>query len=300
MRKNLLVIALAIFASACGGFAVSKDAGGAAKADEKAAATAPARSAESGKPVVGDTVVARWSGNSFYEGKVEEVDGRRFKIKWNDNSSTSQVDAVDVYALPKEGAKAEVKAGDYVLAKTSSGTNWAGAEVTGVSDGVVTVKTAYGANTANLPPEKVIKISPATAANFKQQAGQTDFLTRAQTGRPKAPSGYVPKKGDRVVAEWTTNGWYGGRVQKVSGDRATVVWDDNGKPSDLTLDKVVPYPTASNYAAPAAGDYLIVKPGGSGRWGFAQVAAAGGASIEVKTAEGQTRSIRSGEYVIIK
>lgn len=299
MRKNLFIIALAVSASACGGFAVSRDVGGVAKADEKGAA-ATVKAAESNKLAAGDTVVARWSGNSFYEGKVEEVDGPRFKIKWNNNSSTSQVDAVDVYALPKEGARAEVKTGDYVLAKTSSGTNWVGAEATGVSDGVVIVKAAYGANISNLPPEKIIKVSAATAANFKQQAGQTDFLTRAQAGRPQAPNGYAPKKGDRVVAEWTTNGWYGGRVQKVSGDRATVAWDDNGKPSELAFDKVVPYPTASNYGAPAAGGYLLVKPAGNGRWSFAQVAEADGSSIEVKTAEGQTRSIRPGEYVIIK
>src|SRR5947209_12214334 len=91
---------------------------------------------EAKPPAVGDLVVARWSSNSWYEGKVDSLNGQRAKIIWSDNSTPREVDLVDVYQIPKTGAQATVKAGDYVLTKRSSATNWEGAQVTMVSPGV--------------------------------------------------------------------------------------------------------------------------------------------------------------------
>lgn len=297
-NKNILIVlVLAVAASAC---ATSTGKDSSVKPENSPSSTTAAKSAENPKPVVGDTVVARWSGNSFYEGKVETLDGSRYRIKWSDNSSPSDVDSVDVYPLPKDGVAVDVKVGDYVLAKLSSGTSWTGAEVSNVETGVVTVKAAQGGSTSSLPPEKIIKISAATAANFKQQASQTDFMAHAQTLRPQAPAGFAPRKGERVVAEWSTNSWYGGRVQKIAGSKATVAWDDQSKPTELDFAKVFPYPTGSNYQTPSVDGYLIVKPNGNGKWGYAQVTGLNGKAIEIKTADGQTRSITAGEYINLK
>ena len=50
-------------------------------------------------PAVRDLVVARWSANSWYEGKVESLDSQRAKIAWSDNSTPSDVDLVDILGI---------------------------------------------------------------------------------------------------------------------------------------------------------------------------------------------------------
>jgi hypothetical protein len=47
------------------------------------------------------------------------------------------------------------------------------------------------------------------------------------------------------------------------------------------------------------GDYVLVKPAG-GSWDYAQVSGVSGSDIEVKGPEGKTRSVKPGEFVIIK
>jgi hypothetical protein len=297
--KRLLVVALTVcLMTACGLLGGNKN--DASKENAKSGNANESKASEP-KIAVGDTVVAKWSGDSFYEGKVESIDGSRVRIAWNDKSTPSQVDMVDVYSLPKSGAQPDVKEGSIVLAKRSSGTYWNGAEVTSVSDGVIGVKYTNDGSTGNLAPEKVIKVSPATAADFKGQAGKSDFMSKAQAGTPVRPAGYRPQAGERVLAEWVSKSWYPARVKSVSGGKATIAWDDNSTPSDLVYEKVIPLPTAANSTTPSPGDYLIVKPvSTSGKWDYAQVVSVNGQNVETKSADGNTRSVKPGDYVVVK
>src|SRR5438309_230671 len=168
MKRFLVLIFSIALLTACG-IAGKKNGGGTTTGSEKAAVP----EAKPPAPVVGDLVVAHWAGNTWSEGKVDSIDGPHAKIIWSDNTSPSDVDLVDIYQMPKTGAQATAKAGDYVLTKRSTGTNWEGAQVTMVSPGVITVKYVSDLEEANLPPEKVIAASPAAAADIKANAAST-------------------------------------------------------------------------------------------------------------------------------
>ena len=249
-------------------------------------------------PAVGDLVVAHWAGNTWSEGRVDSIDGPRAKIVWSDNASPNDVDLVDIYQMPKAGAQATVKAGDYVLVKRSTGTNWEGGQVTMASPGVITVKYVSDLEEANLPPEKVIAVTPAVAADMKADAAKTDFLKKAQAQKPQAPAGYKPKVGEHILGGWTSTSWFGGKVKSINGDKALIEWE-GPKPDEATFDRIVPYPTAENSQTPAVGDYLLVKPN-SGSWDYVQVSAVDGSNIEVKDADGKTRTVKPGEFVVLK
>jgi len=265
---------------------------------ENAPASSSEKAAEAKPPAVGDLVVAHWAGNTWSEGKVDSVNGPRAKIVWSDNASPSEVDFVDIYQMPKAGASATVKTGDYVITKRSTGSNWEGAQVTMVSPGVVTVKYVSDLEEANLPPEKVIAASPAAAGDMKTDAAKTDFLKKAQAHAPQAPPGYKPKVGEHIFGGWTSTSWFGGRVNSVNGDKVLVEWE-GPKPDEAGVDRIVPYPTAENTPTPAVGDYVLVKPS-NGSWDYAQVTSVSGSAIEVKDAEGKTRTAKGGEFVVLK
>jgi hypothetical protein len=290
--NRLLVLGFSIaLLSVCVG-ACNKNAGNAASASgsEKAAEVKP--------PAVGDLVVAHWAGNTWSEGKVDKIDGSRATIVWSDNSAPNDVDLVDIYRTPQAGAQSTARAGDYVLTKRSTGTNWEGAQVTMVSPGVITVKYVSDLEEANLPPEKVIGATPAAAADMKSLASRTDFLHKAQARTPQAPAGYQPKTGEHVLGPWTSTSWYGGKVKSISGDKALIEWE-GPKPDEAALEKIVPYPAAENSATPSVGDYLLIKPT-SGSWDYAQVTGVNTSEIEAKDADGKTRQVRRGEFVVLK
>ena len=297
MKRILAFTVSVALLTACGA-AGNKNGGSANASNTNPTSSDKAASPEVKLPSVGDLVVARWSGNSWYEGKVDSLDGQRAKIIWSDNSTPSEVDLVDVYQIPKTGAQATVKAGDYVLTKRSSATNWEGAQVTMVSSGVITVKYNSDFEEANLPPEKVIAVSPVVTADMKNDAAKTDFLKKAQAHKPQAPAGYKPKVGDHILGAWTTNAWYGGKVKAIKGDKATIVWE-GPNPDDASFDNLVPYPTAENTQTPAVGDYVLVKPS-SGSWDYAQVSNVNGSEIEVKGQDGKSRTVKPGEFAILR
>jgi hypothetical protein len=260
--------------------------------------TSAEKAAEAKPPAVGDLVVAHWAGNTWSEGKVDSVNGPRAKIIWSDNAAPNEVDLVDIYQMPKPGASATAKAGDYVITKRSTGSNWEGAQVTMVSPGVVTVKYVSDFEEANLAPEKVIAVSAAAAADIKTDAARTDFLKKAQSHAPQAPSGYKPRVGEHILGGWTTTSWFGGKVKSINGDKALIEWE-GPKPDEAALDRIVPYPTAENTPTPAVGDYVLVKPS-NGSWDYGQVTSVSGSVIDVKDAEGKTRHAKVGEFVVLK
>jgi hypothetical protein len=282
MKKLLTLILASLFLTACG-----------------AASLVPGGAAAESKPKAGDTVVAKWAGGSFYEGKVDKIDGSKITVAWLDNSTSTVVDAADVYQIPAKGTKTDAKVGDMVLTKTGTATYWEGAEVTAVEGDVVKVKPVSATTSVNVPSEKVIKVSSATIANFKEKAGATDFLKEAQKMKPATPAAYKPRKGDKVIAEWTTNTWYEGTIDNISGSNIYVAWQDMSKPSAVNLSKVVPAPTSETKEMPKAEQYLLIKPDNGSRWEYAQTTKINGGNVDVKLSAGQTKTIRTGEFLLL-
>jgi hypothetical protein len=288
MKTIWIAILAGLLLAGCGALQTSKDNSNSAPA-----------SAESEKPKVGDIVVAKWALGAFYEGKIDKIDSTKYTIAWLDKSSPTLVDSIDVYSIPKAGSKVDVKAGDIVLAKIGGGTMWSGAEVTSIEGSVYKVKVSASATSANVPAEGIIKVSAATAADLKDKAGATDFLKEAQKGKISVPADYKPKKGDKVVAEWTTNTWYSGTIDNVSGSNIYVAWDDNTKPSAVNSSKVAPLPSANSKDIPKANQYILIKPDSGSKWEYAQAMAINGTSVEAKLPNNQTKTVKAGGFVLL-
>jgi len=113
MKKLWLIVAVALFMAGCnlGGL------GGGGNTSSTATKTEPA--VEQIK--VGDLVVAQWTKNSFWEGKVQSIDGNKAKVAWADGSSPSEVLLSDAFLMPKVNAPVTAKVGDMVLAKQGTG-----------------------------------------------------------------------------------------------------------------------------------------------------------------------------------
>lgn len=295
MLKNLsLLLVLSIFVFGCnfsGGTETEKD------TVKKPEENTTEKKEESAKFKVGDTVVAKWQNNSFYEGTVENLENNKAKIKWTDGSSPLDVDISDVYTIPEAGAKPDVKTGDIVLAKIQTNSYWSGAEITEIKDDVYVVKAVGSSSTTNVDGNKIIKISPATAATFKDKVDSNDFLKMAQAKNPKAPADFKPKKGDKVVALWASNTWYSGKVTKVSDKGATVAWDDGDDPDEVEMKYVMPYPNASNTKMPEAESYVLAKPASGSRWQYGQVKEVKSDSIVIKNSRGESRTLKIGEFI---
>lgn len=282
MKKLLLILGLVSALTACG-------AGG------KNTAEAEKSNAPGSRPAVGDTAVFKFSRQGYVEGKVQSIDGTRYKLLYGQSAQT--VDAVDVYPLPKAGAKVDVKPGDIVVAHRRDA-YWPGAEVKSVNGDVIEVQIIAEGDTVNVPHEKVIKISSAAVAEFKQYAQEVAFLKAAKTGRPHPPADYEPKAGQRVVAEWTDKTWYIGNVVSASPSKAKIKWPASFPESQLTRDKVLPYPAPA--ASPKTNDFVIVKQDSENQsFAYAQVTSVNGNSVDVKLADGKTRTVRQGDFYVV-
>ena len=97
------------------------------------------------KPKVGERVVARWSGNTWYDGEVAEVKGDKAKIKWQ-SFKESELGLENVMPYPKpETATAMPVANSYVLIKPEGGSGqWTYAQVATVNGDSAEVKFANG------------------------------------------------------------------------------------------------------------------------------------------------------------
>ena len=282
MKKDLLIVVLSVFMSACGAVAII-----------------PTGIAGGAKPKVGDTVVAKWSAGSYYEGKIEKVDGAKMTIGWEDKSQSTSIDATDIYPIPAAGTVPDVKQGDMVLAKTASGSYWNGAEVTGIDAGVYKVRVVTGTTSVNVGGEKIIKVPATAAADFKQAAGSTDFLNEAKKGKATIPADYKPKKGDPVLAEWTAGSWWEGTIDNISGSNIYVAWEGNFKPSVVNIGKIIPRPTSNDKVMPVEKQFLLIKPDSGFTWTYGQASSINGSRVEVKLVNNQTKTVTVGEFVLL-
>ncbi|MBW2456678.1 MAG: hypothetical protein JRI68_19335 [Deltaproteobacteria bacterium] len=253
------------------------------------------------KIAVGDLVVARWLGKSFYEGKAEKVTDQRVTVAWSDGSTPQDVDRADVMSVPKLGVMPDVKKGDLVLAKWT-GTlmqKWYGAEILSVEAGVVKVRYLVDGVTENLAPSKVVVPPPPIVADLREQQKQLAILVGAMTaGKPRQPADWKPTDGDRVVALWLGLGWFSGLVTAVQADgTVTVSWDDGTGVGKAPPDKVAPEPKAGD-ALPAKGTYVVVRPEIQARvWPYAQVDGIEGDQVKVRLTSGETRLLGAADVL---
>ena len=282
MRKSLLIICAGLFLSAsllltaCA--ALSEKATGGCEAKLK----------------VGDTVVFKLSRGTYGEGKIETIDGSRYKIPYG--TTTPTVDEADVYSLPKTGASSSLKIGDFVIAKQSDQNSWVPAEVTRADGKAIEVKTISYKQTVNLSPEQVVAARPAAIEEFKALKTEVAFDEKVASMRPTLPPGYLLKKGDRVVAAWSGNSWWAGTIVRQSGEKMMIKWGDNSRDSEVDSARIAVYPAVGSTGAPFhPGDILLIKPtSNSATWTFAEATS----GREVRFKDGKTRTVRGDEYIL--
>jgi hypothetical protein len=258
------------------------------------------------KPVAGDPVIARWGPALWAEGRVTSIDDgiNEAKIAWEDGSSPSSVAIADVFQVPVAGGAITVRPGDYTLVKSSTDHWWSEAEVKDVTGTVVKVRIINGGEIVNLPDEKVLVVSDAVSADIKDSADRQKFLDTAHEQRPTTPEGYTPSVGDRILGEWTTNAWYGGKVKSVADGKALIVWENGMSPDKAAFEKIVPFPTATNAVAAAEiGDYVLLKPTGGNpkaAWVYGQVTSVITRGVEAKSMDFGTHEYAPGDFVVLR
>lgn len=274
--KNLflIVLAAALF-SACG--AVSGD----------------SKLSGGGKPQAGETVLFKSGPVNYAEGKVEKVEGGKYEIRSKD--SIAKPDASDVYALPKTGAKADVKPGDYVVAFNYE-IYWEGGEVKNATDDLIEVEKASGGK-LTIAPDKVVKVSPAAVAVIKQAVEAKAFEDLGKTKKPVLPKDWKPKAGEKVAAQWSFGSWHVAVIKHVNANNIDIDWQNGWNDSTIAKDKIAPYPTAAT-VMPAVNDYVIVKPQtDTQEWKFAVVTAVNGQEVEAKFSDGKTQKIKNTDFI---
>lgn len=279
MKNLLLLICASLILSACGAVA-EKITGG-------------SNSGGNGKSQVGDTVLFKAGPVNYSEGKVEKVEGGKYEIRSGNN--IAKADAADVYALPKAGAKSDVKTGDFVVA-FSREIYWTGGEVKNVTADLVEITSASGEK-LNVAHDKVIKVSPAAIADIKQNVETKAFDDLGKTKQPVLPKDWKPKKGDRVAAQWSFGSWHTAIIKNVNSNNIDIDWQNGWSDGTVAKDKIAPYPTAAG-AIPSVSDYVIIKPqSDNGDWKFATVTAINGSQVEVKLADGKTQKLKVGDFI---
>ena len=279
MKKLLLLVGASLIFSACGAVA-EKNSG-------------ESKSGGAGKAQVGDTVLFKVGPINYSEGKVEKVESGKYEIRSKD--SIAKPNAADIYALPKEGDKADVKPGDTVVAFNYE-IYWEGGEVKNVSDDVIEVEKASGGK-LNVAPDKIIKVSSAATADIKQKISERTFEELGKTKKPVLPKDWKPKEGEKVAAQWSFGSWHVAIIKHVNANNVDIDWQNGWSDGTVAKDKIAPYPPSAN-TMPAVNDYIIVKPQSDiSEWKFAVVTAVNGQRVDVKFADGKTQNLTAQDFI---
>lgn len=154
----------------------------------------------------GEKVLAVWSNARFYAGTVQSVAADGAVIQWEDGSASSKVSFGKII---KNVESIALSLGQQVSAQWSDG-NWYLAKIDSVSGNTFNVTYADGEKGA-VKMEEIRSI----------------------------PSNMALKAGDRVLAVWSEARFYGGVVQSVDADGATIKWDDGSSPSKVFFGKII-------------------------------------------------------------
>jgi len=282
MKKLLLMACASLFFSACGMIS-----SGSGNAETKTG------TADAAKLKVGDQVIFKSSSTAYSEGKIEKIEGGKYEVRSGNN--IAKPDAGDIYVPPASGAKADVKAGDIVVAFNND-LYWTGGEVKSVNGDVIEVEKATGGK-LNVAPDKIIRVSPKAIADIRGEIDTKTFEDLGKKKTPVTPKDWKPKKGEKIAAQWALGSWHVAVIKNVNTNNVDIDWQNGWSDGTAPLDKIAPYPTAAN-VMPKVSDYVIVKPtSDGGEWEFAVVTAINGSEAEVKLADGKTQKVKSTEFI---
>lgn len=281
MKKLLLILCASVFFSGCG--AIAEKVGGENGTGSGA------------KPQIGETVVFKTGLINYTEGKVEKLDSGKYEIRAGNN--IAKADAADVYFLPKTGAKADVKTGDFVVAFANE-IYWTGSEVKNVTADLIEVEKASGGK-LNVAHDKVIKVSPTAIADIKQNVETKAFEDLGKTRKPVLPKNWKPKSGEKIAAQWSFGSWHTAIIKTVTPNKIDIDWQNGWNDGTVATDKIAAYPKAAD-APPKVGDYVIIKPQSDiSEWKFATVTAINGQEAELKLADGKTQKLKIGDFITL-
>ena len=255
----------------------------------------PAGESKSGstKAQAGEMVLFKSGPVNYSEGKVEKVEDGKYEIRSKD--SIAKPAAADIYALPKDSAKSDVKVGDYVVAFNYE-IYWEGGEVKNVTDDLVEVEKASGGK-LDVAHDKIVKVSPAGIAAIKQAVEAKAFEDLGKTKKPVLPANWKPKPGDKIAGQWAFGSWHPAELKHVNANDVDIEWKNGWKNGNISRDKIAPYPTGTS-PMPKANDYVIVRPtNDTSEWKFAVVTSVSGQEAEVKFADGKTQKVKNTDFI---
>lgn len=154
----------------------------------------------SGGVTVGDRVAALWSDGHFYLGKVTAAKGGKLQVLFEDGDHCV-VNTAEL--LRTEAADAAIAVGTRVLAA------WRGAAM---FTGVVTATTAQTVTVQWDDGDEPLVVAKDRVVAFAAS---------------KAATGLRP--GSRVAALWGDGSYWGATIEKVAGERVTVLYDDGDR-----------------------------------------------------------------------
>jgi hypothetical protein len=267
-------------------------------------------------PAVGAEVIfpysadlAGYSGTTYFEGKIESIDGTRAVVRETElrggsaypGTSTREVELARLYKVPKADSEREVKVGDIVVAKNEAKSTklavWYAAEVIRINEYGIQVKNFRQPDDLwFVDADELVRPNAESIAGFRKDDELSAFSREAKKRRPVKVEGYKPQKGDKVIAEGLTEFWHSATVIDVTGAMISVAWEDSNTKLDGTIYTVVPLPADATSPALNVGRYLLIKPVSGGHWLYAQVTKVEGQSAEVKVEDGTTRTVNPGEF----
>lgn len=216
----------------------------------------------------GERVVARHK-EAFREGTVITVQGRLVTVAWDDGSpERSYLPRAWIRSLERRGKV--VRKGQWALCRP--GAAWELCRVEDLEQDRILASLAGDGERWKLSRRRTHPL-PAGLSGWAEERG-TELLRKTRRKRMlkrarPGTAGQSVERGQRVLAEWTTDSWWEATVVSVEKSRVVVSWIDSGGRQTVQPSQVAPLVTASPGAGAARlrrGDLAFCKWRGSSQW----------------------------------
>src|SRR5215467_6551292 len=128
----------------------------------------------------------------------------------------------------------------------------------------------------------VFAFSIALLTAFLSACSKDAASTTGTAASAKAPEAKPTAVGDLVVAHWAGNTWSEGKVDKIQGSSANIVWSDNSAPNEVDVVDTYQLPKAGAQTTAKSGDYVLAKRSTGTNWEGAQVTMVSPGVVTVK------------------
>ncbi|MSU77678.1 MAG: hypothetical protein EXS16_06240 [Gemmataceae bacterium] len=174
---------------------------------------------------VGDRVLAPWEPMFLYVGTIQELQGFRALIQFDDGDA-GWVALDDLQAV-------SVKVGQQVLSRRKMGPLFYPATITKIADDEVLVEFEDGARTewTKIASLRIIADREYDGAEPTTVASNKAYIEQLRNG-------------DRVWAHWMNGAMFVGRIRELNRGRALVLFDD-GDEGWVLVEQLLPYDPAS-------------------------------------------------------